>query len=66
LKRTCGDDGKDDAMTNAEIDERQMREVQAVVDQVRRLMTDFIIEQKCLVVIEIDRWVSLEEATHAP
>jgi hypothetical protein len=35
-----------------------------VIDQVRRLMVDCTVEEKRLILIEVDKWISLEEASH--
>ena len=52
-------------MTMSEIDERQMREVQAVVESVQRMFVDMTVEQKRLVIERLDVVVAAEEATWA-
>jgi hypothetical protein len=50
--------------TNREIDERQMREVEDIVAKVMGQLADCTIEQKLAVLLELDRWISQEQATH--
>ena len=40
-------------------------EIMNTVDQVRRMLLDYKVEEKRLVLVELDRWISLEESTHA-
>jgi hypothetical protein len=46
--------------------DRKAGQILDVVDQIRRAMIDLTVEQKRLVVIEVDRWVAMEEASHQP
>jgi hypothetical protein len=40
--------------------------VESVVDGVRRLLVDCTVEEKRRVLVELDRWVTLEEASFDP
>ena len=52
------------AWSNAEIDERQMREVEDIVAKIMARLADCTIEQKLAVLLELDRWISMEQASH--
>ena len=51
-------------MTTSEI-EREALEILNIIDAIRRMLIDLPVERKRLVVEEIDKWISLEEASHA-
>jgi hypothetical protein len=46
--------------------QRDDAQVESVVDEVRRLLVDCTVEEKRRVLVELDRWVTLEEASHDP
>jgi hypothetical protein len=55
---------EDDVTTTQPGDEaKREREVTDAVDQIRRLLIDCTVQEKRLVLIEVDKWVSLEEAS---
>jgi hypothetical protein len=43
---------------------KQTREIQIVVDQCRRAMTDLTVVEKALVVDQLRSWVELERGTY--
>jgi hypothetical protein len=43
---------------------KQTREIQTVVDQCRRAMTDLTVVEKALVVDQLRSWVELERGTY--
>ena len=43
---------------------KQTREIQTVVDQCRRAMTDLTVVEKALVVDQLRGWVELERGTY--
>ena len=45
--------------------EAKERELQDLVDRIRRLLADSTVEEKRLVIDAVDVWVSYEEAGHA-
>jgi hypothetical protein len=51
--------------TMNEIDAKREREIEDMVARIMRQMADMIVEQKRLVVEEVDRLVAYEESTHA-
>jgi hypothetical protein len=56
-------------MTTTQTDDmldRQAREIQNVVDQCRRAMTDLTVEEKAVAVDQLRGWVELERSTHEP
>jgi hypothetical protein len=46
--------------------QRDDAQVESAVDEVRRLLADCTVEEKRRVLVELDRWVMLEEASHDP
>jgi hypothetical protein len=46
--------------------QRDDAQVESMVDEVRRLLVDCTVEEKRRVLVELDRWVTLEEASHDP
>ncbi len=46
--------------------DRRAIEIMNTVDQVRRMLLDMTVEEKRLVMTELDRWISMEEASHVP
>ena len=50
--------------TNQEIEVKLAREVEDMVARIMRLLVDMTIEQKLGVLFELDRWISMEQATH--
>ena len=51
--------------TNPEFDAKREREIEDAVAKIMRLLVDMTVEDKRRVVVELDRWTSLEESTHA-
>jgi hypothetical protein len=54
-------------MTTTQTDDalaKQRREIQNVVDAVWRLLVDLTVEEKRLATDELNKWVTLEEASH--
>jgi hypothetical protein len=45
--------------------DREARQIMAVVDQIRRLLIDCTVEEKRLILIEVDKCVAMEETSHA-
>jgi hypothetical protein len=43
---------------------KQTREIQTVIDQCRRAMTDLTVVEKALVVDQLRGWVELERSTY--
>ena len=50
--------------TNAEIEAKLAREVEDMVAKIMRQLADMTIEQKLGVLFELDRWISMEQASH--
>ena len=44
--------------------DRKAGQIVDVVDQIRRAMIDCTVEEKRLILTEVDRWISVEEASH--
>jgi hypothetical protein len=51
-------------MTNAEFEAKRAREIEDIVAKTMRSMVDLVVEDKRAILTELDRWVSMEEATH--
>lgn len=51
--------------TEAEFEAKRAAEIEDVVARTMRAMVDMVVEDKRRTVIELDRWVSMEEASHA-
>ena len=49
--------------TTESIKDRQ--EVEDLTAKILRLLVDTVVEQKRAILVELDRWISLEEASHA-
>ena len=50
--------------TNAEIEAKLAREVEDMVAKIMRQLADMTIEQKLGVLFDLDRWISMEQASH--
>jgi hypothetical protein len=44
--------------------DRKAGQIMDVVDLIRRAMIDCTVEEKRLILTEVDRWISAEEASH--
>ena len=52
--------------TEAEFEAKRAAEIEDVVAKTMRAMVDLETETKRAILTELDRWVSMEEATHDP